>query len=331
MDANLTGVQRYTQTILSNFPKNEYDTIRPPLKYSHGMKGHLWEQVILPLKLHNNLLWSPSNSGPINYKKQVVTIHDLVSLDHPEWFNKKYLQWYNYMLPRLCKNVEHIIAISEFTRQRILETFKVPESKVTVVYNGTDMKPPTDNNPHQKLDIPFERYILSLGSLIPRKNVPLLLTAWNNILHKVPHDVGLVVAGDKVSDKIFKDSGINELPPRVYFTGYVDEKYIVQLYSNALFMAYLSAYEGFGLPPLEAMAVGTPVLTSNKTSLPEVVGDGGLLVDIASLAECESGLLELIHNDQLRHDLSQKALIQAKKFNWENTALQTWKVLQHFS
>src|ERR1700712_4046990 len=125
LNATLTGTQRYTQKVLDAFPQ-AIDHAAPAQSLSRGMKGHLWEQIILPSKLKNNLLWSPSNSGPISYKKQVVTIHDIVSIDHPEWFNKTYVRWYDYMLPRLCKNAAHIITISEFTRQRLLEVFKVP-------------------------------------------------------------------------------------------------------------------------------------------------------------------------------------------------------------
>jgi len=149
----------------------------------------------LPGKVKNNLLWSPSNSGPLACKNQVLTIHDLVSIDHPEWFNKSYVKWYDYMLPRLVKNVQHIIAISEFTRSRILEVFKVPDSKVTLIYNGADTEPSIPDKNSTPMTLPFERYVLSLGSPEPRKNITLLLNAWKNILYKIPEDIGLVVVG----------------------------------------------------------------------------------------------------------------------------------------
>ncbi|MDB5137172.1 MAG: glycosyltransferase family 1 protein [Mucilaginibacter sp.] len=329
MNSALTGVQRYTQKILESFP-GDVKQIAPALNISRGITGHLWEQFMLPGKLGKNLLWSPSNSGPISYKRQVLTVHDVVSMDHPEWFNKNYVRWYNYMLPSLCQKVDHIITISEFSRQRILKLFKVPDSKVTLIYNGSDKIVSSSAHVMEPFKVPFNRYVLSLGSLEPRKNIPMLLNAWRNIIHQVPEDIGLIVVGGKGNSKIFKDAGINELPDRVYFTGHVKDDYIAQLYTNALFFVYLSVYEGFGLPPLEAMSVGTPVMTGNKTSLPEVVGDAGLLVDPYSLSECEKGLLKLINDEKTRYTLASKSIVQSAKFNWERASLQTWQILNRF-
>lgn len=326
LNATLTGTQRYTQKILEAFPE-QVERIAPTQDISRGIKGHVWEQFILPGKLKNNLLWSPSNSGPMFYKKQVVTIHDLVSVDHPEWFNKKFVKWYNYMLPRLCKNAEHIIAISDFTRQRIMDIYNIPDSKITMIHNGADVDRAMSS---QMMELPFKNYVLSLGSLEPRKNIPLLLSAWGNILTKIPNDTGLVIVGGAGNSKIFKDAGINKLPERVFFTGHVNDGYLYQLYKNAICFVYLSTYEGFGLPPLEAMSIGIPVLTGNRTALPEVVGDGGLLIDPASLAECENGLFRLITDRGLREDIASKAKVQTRKFSWKNTASKTWEVLEHF-
>ncbi|MFD0764654.1 glycosyltransferase family 4 protein [Mucilaginibacter lutimaris] len=323
----MTGTQRYTQKILASFP-DEVIRLAPSTGISRGMIGHLWEQVILPVKLKNNLLWSPSNSGPMLVGKQVVTIHDLVTVDHPEWFNKKFTTWYNYMLPVLCKKAAHIIAISDFTRQRLIELYRVPENKISMIYNGADLPLPVLSN--FDMQLPFKRYVLSLGSLEPRKNIPLLLNAWNAVLPKLPEDVGLIVVGARGNTKIFKDAGITNIPDRVHFTGHVTDEYITQLYKNAMFFVYLSAYEGFGLPPLEAMALGTPVLVGNKTAMPEVVGDAGLLVDTNSPAECENALLRLVGDENLRTDLAAKGTEQCKKFDWNKTSLQTWDVLQRF-
>jgi glycosyltransferase involved in cell wall biosynthesis len=330
MNAPLTGVQRYTQKVLAGFPE-KIKQIAPATGISRGIRGHLWEQFILPVQTRNKLLWSPSNSGPVNLKRQVVTVHDVVSADHPEWFNKAYVQWYNYMLPRLLKTADHIITISEFSRQRIVELFKIPESKITLIYNGADnalseIKPGTPG-----IKLPFDRYILSLGSLEPRKNIPLLLEAWQSILNEIPEDIGLVIVGGKGNIKIFKDAGINQTSTRVYFTGHINDEQVSQLYRHTLLFAYLSVYEGFGLPPLEAMSAGIPVLTGNQTSLPEVVGDGGIMIDPYSLAECENGLVKLINNKGLRDRLAAGAILQATKFDWKETALKTWEVLQSFN
>jgi glycosyltransferase involved in cell wall biosynthesis len=330
LNSFLTGAQRYTQSILDSGPF-KIQEVSPSVKMSRGMKGHLWEQLVLPALVGNNLLWSPSNSGPIICKRQVVTIHDLVSFDHPEWFNNTYVKWYNFMLPIVCKKADHIITISQFTKQRLIERFKIPESKITMIYNGGNQILPINNGHEATLKIPFKRYILSLGSLEVRKNFAFLLKAWNNILPKTPEDIGLIIVGGKVNEKIFADAGIGEIPKRVHFTGHVPDDQVAQLYANAMTFAYLSTYEGFGLPPLEAMSAGIPVLASNTTAIPEVVSDAGILIDPFSLNECENALIKLIDNEQLRQELSIKAKARAKKFDWADTAAKTYKVLEQFA
>ena len=329
MNARLTGVQRNTQSILHYFPKDRYAAVSPPLQSSRGFKGHLWDQFILPGQVKNNLLWSPNNTGPIYFKRQVVTVHDIVAIDHPEWLNKAFAKWYQFLTPILCKNAAHIITISEFSRQRILDRFRIPESKITVIHNGVDI-PVVGPETSSRYPVPFKRYILSLGSIEPRKNIPMLLNAWKNVQNRVPEDVGLVIVGAKGSNNVFKDTRLQEMPERVFFTGHISDTHIKQLYAEALFFVYLSVYEGFGLPPLEAMGYGTAVLTGNKTSLPEVVGDAGLMVDPLSLSECEKGLEYLTNNEEARNAFAEKGRIRARMFTWKAAAAKTWTILEQF-
>jgi glycosyltransferase involved in cell wall biosynthesis len=330
MNAALTGVQRYTKNILGFFPEKP-ECVQPSEKWSRGIKGHLWEQVALTGKLHKKLLWSPSNSGPLSYSNQVVTIHDVVSADHPEWFNKAYVKWYNYMLPRLCKKARHIITVSDFTKSRIMELYRVAETKITRVYNGCDDLTTIPVNGSGLMRTPFKQYVLALGSLEPRKNIPLLLASWKNIGNKIPPGTGLIIVGGKGNARIFKDAGINEIPGQVVFTGHLKDEHVAQLYRNALAFVYLSVYEGFGLPPLEAMSAGTPVITGDRTSLPEVVGDAGLKIDPYSQLECENALIELINDRELRMLLAARSKIRAKRFTWEKASADTWQVLQNFN
>ena len=326
MVSSLTGVQRYTQKILTGFPQN-IECISPPLAIARGFKGHLWEQIVLPQKIKGSLLWSPSNTGPVFTKRQVVTIHDIVPIDHPEWFNSSFSKWFSLIMPVLCKNAKHIIAISEFTKKRLIEKLNVPESKISMIYNGADDLTKVITIEKTDFNIPFKRYVLSLGSLEPRKNIPLLLNAWKNISNKIPQDIGLIVVGGKGNANIFKHVDISETNNRVYLTGHVPDDVVLNLYQNALFFVYLSIYEGFGLPPLEAMSSGLPVITGNKTSLPEVVGNAGIMIDPFSLAECESSLINLATQPQLRTELSRKAIIQAQKFNWQVASDKTYQIL----
>ncbi|WP_205771783.1 glycosyltransferase family 4 protein [Mucilaginibacter terrenus] len=304
------------------------EEVAPSPDIARGFKGHMWEQLYLPGLLKGRLLFSPSITGPLAVKNQVVVIHDVVPLQHPEWINKYFAKWYQQLLPRLGKQVKHIIAISDFTKQTILEHIDIPESKISVVYNGVNHDFLTGES--APLSIPFNRYVLSLGSLEPRKNLPLLLKAWKNILHKIPEDVGLVVVGKKGSPLVFSSNNIDEIPERVYFTGHVSDEHIPWLYTNAMFFAYLSFYEGFGLPPLEAMATGCPVLAGNKTAIPEVISDAGLLVDPYSLAEIEAGMLKYFEDDEARKKMGEKGKERAKFFNWKKTSAQTWDIIDQF-
>ena len=288
---------------------------------------------MLPYYSKGKLLFSPANTGPLSVAKQVVTIHDLSVIDRPEGFNPSFRAFYRFLLPRLARRVRAVITVSAFTRERLIEWAKILPSRVYVIPNGVDRRfSPQQIDSIEKLrnalQIPSPYYILSLGSIEPRKNLPRLFAAWERIRREVPDEVWLVVAGGKGKSSVFKDVGIQRLPPRVHLTGRVADELLPTLYSGALAFVYPSLYEGFGLPPLEAMACGTPVLTSNVTSLPEVVGDAGLLVDPYNVEAIAHGIRRLVEDSALREELKRKGLERAKQFTWERTAELTWAVLE---
>jgi|Deesub1362A_J573_1020465.scaffolds.fasta_scaffold03662_2 glycosyltransferase involved in cell wall biosynthesis len=348
----LTGVQRYALEVTRRLPgliqvvaprpgRSEYEplstiTIIDPLGrfVQSGVLGHLWEQVALPRWARKaRLLWSPCGSGPLQVKNQVLTIHDIAYLEHPEWFNRAFVKWYRFLVPRLVRQVRRVITVSRFTRDRLVETVEVSLEKISVIPNGVDVRfqpkaPEEVARTRNVLGIPSPNYVLSLGSLEPRKNLHRLLKAWSNIHHKLPDDVWLVITGAKGKYSVFQNVSFNKLPPRVYLTGYVPDEYLPALYSGALAFVYVSLYEGFGLPPLEAMACGTPVVTSNITSLPEVVGNAAILVNPYDIRDITDGIYELIRNDALREELKSKGMERAKQFTWDRTAALTWEVLK---
>ena len=198
LTARLTGVQRYTTELLTHFPLS-IDKVSPTTPMQ-GMQGHLWEQFNLPLLLQRRLLWSPANSGPLIVKNQVVTIHDIAVIDHPEWFNARFAKWYKWITPTLVRRARFVIAVSEFTKRRLMDVAKVDGSRIIVIPNGVNpsfrRRPPDEIAAvRNKLGIPSAQYVLSLGTMEPRKNLAAQMTAWSRCVAELPPDIWLVVCG----------------------------------------------------------------------------------------------------------------------------------------
>jgi glycosyltransferase involved in cell wall biosynthesis len=278
------------------------------------------------------LLWSPANTGPLSITNQVLTVHDLGSLEHPEWYNAKFAAWYRWLLPKLIKRVRRVITISRFSQERLVAVTGAEQSKITVVPGGVDVRfHPRDPSEialmRAKVGIPSPHYILTLGAMEPRKNLRRLLAAWGLCVSRLPKEVWLVVAGASAPSNVFRPLDMGDIPPRVHFAGSVSEENLPALYSGALAFAYVSVYEGFGLPALEAMAAGTVPIVAGNSSLPEVVGDAGLHVNPYEVEQIASAIQRLINDSQLRDTLTQRAAAQSSLFKWERTAALTWKVL----
>jgi len=329
--AGLTGVQRYVNEICKRLPR-EVNTITPGRRLG-GMAGHLWEQFMLPGLVGSRLLWSPCNSGPLSVTNQVLTVHDVATLDHPEWFNPRFAAWYRWLTPRLLRKVMRVIVGSEFIKSRLIEIFRLDQDRITVVRHGVgaEFHPrPQDEieSVHRTLRIPSARYVLSLCSLEPRKNLARLLAVWAAVIADLPSDVWLVLAGAKGSGSIFRDAGLGTIPPRVHLTGFVPDADLPALYAGALLLAYPSLYEGFGLPPLEAMACGTAVIVGDCPALRELVADAAVLVDPQDSRAIGVALRELIESAESRARFSQLGLMRAGVFTWERCADKTFATLE---
>jgi len=303
--------------------------------------GNAWEQFVLPNAARGKFLFSPANTGPLSVSNQVVTIHDVAPLERSFYgeelnanIDLKARTWYQFLTSRLVKRAVHVITISEFSKQRLMENTGLAADRVTVIPNGVDKRfapfPKAElSDKLSNLQLPCLHYILCVGSLEPRKNLARLLQAWSQIQPEVPDDVWLVLTGKKGNDRVFaNDVALSRLPSRVHLTGHVPDDALPALYAGALVFAFPSVYEGFGLPPLEAMASGVPVLTGNRTSLPEVVGDAGVMVDPYDVEAIAQGLRRLIEDSALRPQLRAKGLERARMFTWEKTAEQTWGILE---
>jgi glycosyltransferase involved in cell wall biosynthesis len=328
--AGIRGVQRYTAELQQRFT-NRLRVVAPS-KPMQGVKGHIWEQAVLPRIVGKGFLWSPANTGPLTIRNQVLTVHDIASLEHPEWFNSLFAAWYRWLIPELVKRVRRVITGSRFSRERLLDFVGVEGSKVVVVPEGVDGRfhPRTDEeimDVRAELRIPSPYYVLSLGALEPRKNLCRLLAAWSSCKERLPDEIWLVVAGARAPENVFGRLEIDEIPAQVHFTGFVPDASLPALYSGALALVYVSVYEGFGLPALEAMASGTVPIVADNSSLPEVVGDAGIPVDPYNIEAIAAAIERLIEDSALREALEARAVERSRQFSWDRSADLTWGIL----
>ncbi|MBP9686404.1 MAG: glycosyltransferase family 4 protein [Candidatus Doudnabacteria bacterium] len=265
-------------------------------------------------------------------KRLVVTVHDLSPVVLPEHYDIRRRLWHwSVGFRRTLQRADAIIAVSEFTKQQLVDVLGLPASKITVVYQGIDAKrfhPNVDEvhlrDVRNRYGLPGE-YVFYCGTLEPRKNVERLIGAWERMEHHLP----LVIAG-KPGWKyrtIFNRAKQSSRVRQIQFLGFVEESDKAALYKLAAVTAFPSLYEGFGLPVLESMAVGTPVVTSQVTSLPEVCGSAGVLVDPYDEVSIAVGLDSVVGDRNFRAALAAEGLLRAKKFSWDKTAEQTLAVL----
>lgn len=263
--------------------------------------------------------------------KSVFTLHDLVFCFYPET-HKLLNRWFlTLMMPRFLKAADAVIAVSEHTKKDAISMYGVHENKIKVIHEGVGAsfhRRPADAVAavRQRYSLP-DRFILSVGTIEPRKNLTSLLEAYH-ALKNVGSELGLVIVGKKgwLYSDFFSRLHQLGLEDQVIFPGFVPDDDLPPLYSAADLFVFPSLYEGFGLPVLEAMACGTPVVTSNASSLPEVVGDAAVLVDPTDVQALICAMSAVLDNKELRGELRAKGPTQAAKFSWENAARETLAV-----
>lgn len=303
-----------------------------------------WRMSVLLAYMTNRSLdtWLPPSDlfhatdhllPPLQHSRTVFTIHDLIFRFYPE-YHLPLNRWYlTLMLPRFMQRADAIIAVSENTLRDASRLMGIPSEKMTVVYEGVNpaFRPNEDSTELARVrshyDLPA-RFILLFGTIEPRKNVLTLLDAYAALLNQCENAPSLVLAGRKgwLYQPVFDRVRELGLESHVKFTDWIAEADLPALINLAELFVYPSLYEGFGLPPLEAMACGTPVLCSNASSLPEVVGDGGWLIDPHDPAAWTQALIRTLSDDALRDDLRARGLAQAQKFTWERAARETREV-----
>ena len=276
----------------------------------------------------NALLWSPHYNIPIMYKgKLIVTVHDVFHLAARQYVNGILKRVYAKSLFSAVKHkADAVLCVSNFTKNEFIKYTGCREEKIHVIHNGISpvwFSKYTGERPNNR------PYLLYVGNVKPHKNLRRLFEAFEQIRNSVKHD--LVIVGQK-EGFITGDSTVlgyaDKYKGRVKFTGYVDDDKLKSYYAYADCLVFPSLYEGFGLPPLEAMACGCPVLVSNCASLPEVCGNAALYCDPYNERDIADKILSLIYNRQLRENLRQKGILHAKKFSWAKCAEQSIKVME---
>ncbi|MFA5128889.1 MAG: glycosyltransferase family 1 protein [Patescibacteria group bacterium] len=328
------------------FPFHQYKHYLP-FAFSHLLTANAIEKEKL------DVFHSPAYTLPLAYKgKSVVTVHDLAIYKNPEWFPKKFLIGQNFstktLVPKSLKKAEKIIAVSKNTKKDITEIFKINPGKVEVIYEGVEFR----NLPSKKetacgveSEICFEDlkvkyglkddYALFLGTIEPRKNIVALVQAFCGLIYKnknLEKKYQLILAGVRgwKYKNVFKEIEACQKKlgesGEIKYIGYVPGREKFSLMKGAACFIFPSFYEGFGLPVLEALSLGVPTITSNKSSLPEIAGQAAILINPEKVLEISSALEKILVDRNLREELSKKGIIQAEKFNWKKCAEETLKV-----
>jgi glycosyltransferase involved in cell wall biosynthesis len=285
------------------------------------------------MRLGLDVLHSPDFIPPHRPScKSVITVHDLAFLLYPHFLTKESARYYGY-IDEAVRWTDHIIAVSESTKRDTVQHLGVPDDKITVVHEAASpiFRPVAEDEARQQVrnrhgvDGPF---ILFVSTIEPRKNVPTLLRALYQLVECYKEDVQLVLAGGKgwLYEDVFTTVKELQMNSRVRFVGRVSSEDLLYLYNAAEMLAHPAFYEGFGLPPLEAMACGLPVIVSNVASLPEVVGDAGLLIDPHDVDELTVAIWRVLTHKELRQEMTEKGLRQAARFSWDRAASETLKI-----
>lgn len=351
-----TGIGTYTHQLINSLNKvdfiNEYllftaenynsqidfkdNFFLSPIKESNS--SNFWDEVNIPNILNGkdmDIYHVPQNGVGLPIKKKcpfIITLHDTIPIHMPETVGDRYLEIFTTKMKSIVDNSDGIITVSEFSKEDISKDFNYPKEKIFVTYLASEnIYKPIDkviaNSILKKQYSLPSNYILYVGGFSPRKNILGLIKAYSKLPKNIRESHKLVIAGNKgKSYELYKKCAEEyNVDNHVIFPGFISMEYMPYLYNSASLFVYPSFYEGFGLPPIEAMACGVPVIASNVTSIPEIVGDAAVLFNPNDIDELSSNLHEILMDENIKQELIHKGFIKNNSLSWEKTALDTLK------
>ncbi|NLT69822.1 MAG: glycosyltransferase family 4 protein [Verrucomicrobiaceae bacterium] len=338
----VTGVERFALEVCSRLvsdPDLEVGDVSPSQNPT-GLRGHAWEQFVLPRRVPRDaVLFSPCNTGPLALRRQLVVMHDAAVWDYPDGFSASFGHLYRRLLPRLARRAALVATVSEFSRARLAPRLGLPEEDILVLGNavGEAFSPGNEESGENPEDAPS---LLCVGSMDPRKNIPRLVRAWLDLktARRIPDNAVLKIIGGTNPKNFAALPRVEDAS--VEWLGRVDDEALIRRYREAAAFIYPSYYEGFGLPPLEAMACGCPVLLSRAASLPEVGGPAfapedprsegaALYFDPFNEADIGDAIARFFALDPATRDhLRRNALARAGQFSWNAVAEKVSEALQ---
>jgi len=343
---NQSGTGRYTEELIRHLVALDegpeltvwWPAHVPPPTWADRVKlvpkrRGLWHRLRMEHEIQRvldayDVVHYPANIGPLDGGPNVVvTVHDCIFLRHPEWFRWERAHYYRWAGCRSARRAAQIIADSEATARDVRDFMGIAPERINAVPLGVNdqfaPKPPSAcNSARERYNLP-ERFFLYVGTMEPRKNLARLARAWDSVAQDIPE--ALVIAGRDgwKTGEMHAAIGNAKHRDRIHLPGFIAQEDLPALLSAARAFVWPSLYEGFGLPVLEAMACGTPVLTSNTSSLPEVTGDAALLVDPEDEAAITQALRTLSEDEDLRKKLATDGIAQAARFTWHQCARRT--------
>jgi glycosyltransferase involved in cell wall biosynthesis len=318
-------------SIFDGYPvtvKKVSSVVQPQNGKLGGLMRFLWSQFIFPLRLKKDkidILYSTTHHGLIiNFTKQIITIHDILPLKYPYQYKLQYY-YFKFILPMLAKRSKKIITVSNNTKKDLVSYYHISDKMIDVIYNSFDKEhfSKVSSNEYKEK---FGDYLLFVGASYPHKNLERAIKGF--ISSGIDSKYKLIVVGGRENYKNWvKQQFSKQQLKNVYFIDYVNYEKLPILYSNAKALIYPSLYEGFGIPPLEAMASGCPVIASNTSSIPEVCQDAAFYFNPEDISEISNAIRTVLNNDNLKEELIQKGFKRVNQFSWRESAKKLLEII----